>query len=55
MSNKISDSKTADVLIVGAGFSGLYLLWLLRKREALADWYRKKPARPRRGQRPGRA
>lgn len=32
-----ADARTRDVLIVGAGFSGLYLLWLMRRRGLQAE------------------
>ena len=40
----MAERRSVDVLIVGAGFSGLYLLWLLRKRGLTVDVVDKAPS-----------
>ena len=40
----MTERRSVDVLIVGAGFSGLYLLWLLRKRGLTVDVVDKAPS-----------
>ncbi|MGI9117741.1 MAG: flavin-containing monooxygenase [Gaiellales bacterium] len=40
----MAERRSVDVLVVGAGFSGLYLLWLLRQRGLTVDVVDKAPS-----------